>query len=205
MRNFLSSNLNFLIPVNSFFEKHNNHNLENVTGAAILNESLEESLQTSFIRYNLVWKKNIVDLCFHFCRIFVGLSNKTEIGHFHTLMSNQASYLFTINSSIISLAGVQNSEDVIAEINQLIRKRNANPERRPKKTPTENNKFLFPTPKTCTDINVFITVAAGNLLTNSKYPSNWKTDTSGSTKDIETCWDNLVGKTCPDWQPRNRK
>ena len=78
-------------------------------------------------------------------------------------MSNQASYLFTINSSIISQAGVQNSEDVIAEINQLIRNKIANPERRPTKPPTENNKFSFPTPKTCTDINVFITVATGHL------------------------------------------
>ena len=125
------------------------------------------------------------------------MRNKTEIGRFHILTSDQAKNLFPIDPSIIELARMKNSEDVKAEINQLIQITIANPERQPTKPPPEYNKLLFPTPETCTDVNVLSPLQReihDQILNLQELEKN---DPSSSTKDRETFlrqfdWDNFV-------------
>ena len=49
---------------------------------------------------------------------------------------------------------MKDPEDVKTEINRLIQNTNRNSERQPTKPPVEHIKFWFPTPETCTDVNV---------------------------------------------------
>ena len=150
-------------------------NLENVTGVVVPNESLSTISSENKLYISVL----------SFADDLVTLPNKTEIGRFHILTSDQAENLFPIDLSIISLARMKSSEDVKAEINQLIQNTIANPERQSTKPPPEYNKLWFPTPETCTDVNVLSPLQReiNDQILNLQQLE--KIDPSSSTKDRE--------------------
>ena len=111
------------------FQNQRDENLENVPRIVVPNESLEKPTQTSFTSplSTIKSEKKLYNSLLNFADDQATLPNKTEIGRFHLLTSDQTKNLFAIDPCLISLARMKNSENTVTELNQLIQNKFGKP------------------------------------------------------------------------------
>ena len=81
----------------------------------------------------------------------ITISNRTDVGRFSILSTEQADQLIQIDPQLITLAKSRNQDDYFAELNQLIQDFNQHKPGQTRRPPTEYNKLWFPTRETCED------------------------------------------------------
>ena len=112
-------------------------NLANVSGVVTPNETLEKDSELaitsslSTIGINNLIVISVLNITDH----PITLSNKTEIGPFSVLTTDQAENLFQIDPQLISLAKSRNQSDPLYEINQLIQDFTVQAGNQPKRPP----------------------------------------------------------------------
>ena len=77
------------------------------------------------------------------------INKKTEIARYSILTAEQAQNLTVIDPELITLAKYKSSENLIPEINQLIKDFCRQGKNQPPRPEPEYEKFRLPTPETC--------------------------------------------------------